>query len=115
MIADEQLIDKNLLRPKHMKDTVVIRLNAAKFRIVLKCWRTTSGSIVDDEEKVVLERGAADKETINIWLLGKLQGSGALDRSTILDAECCRDFGANVLVDPFADNKVGLLRHSWCR
>lgn len=64
---------------------------------------------VDDVDERRLQRSAADKETVDIGLLGKLAAVLLVDAAAVQDAGLLRSLGRDLLLQPLADGGVDLL------
>jgi len=67
------------------------------------------GSHDDGDELLSRKRSAADKETVNVRLLGKDLGIAGVDRATVDDAGVLGDCRRDVLLEPFTGPDVSLL------
>jgi len=64
---------------------------------------------VDDGEELWLERGTADKEAVDVLLLGQLLAVGASDRPTVDDAGGLGHGSGDILNKPLPQGGVDLL------
>lgn len=64
---------------------------------------------VDDVDERRLQRSTADKETVDIGLLGKLAAVLLVDTAAVQDAGLLRSLGRDLLLQPLADGSVDLL------
>lgn len=64
---------------------------------------------VDDVDEGRLQAGAANKETVNVGLLGQLLAVLLADTAAVQDAGVFRGLGGHVLLQPLTDGGVDLL------
>ena len=64
---------------------------------------------IDDVDKRRLQRSTANKEAVDIGLLGKLAAVLLVDAAAVQDAGLLRSLGRDLLLQPLADGGVDLL------
>lgn len=64
---------------------------------------------VDDVDKRRLQGSTANKETVNVGLLGKLAAVLLVDAASVQDAGLLSSLGRDLLLEPLADRSVDLL------
>lgn len=64
---------------------------------------------VDDVDERRLQRSTANKETVNVGLLGELAAVLLVDGATVQDTGLLGSLGRDLLLQPLADGSVDLL------
>ena len=68
---------------------------------------------VDDLQKVWLQSGTSNKESVNVWLGDKLSGVLGTNGTTILYSDALSNFLGDVLGHPLSDVSMGSFGNFW--